>query len=317
MITNENLLDQYLIDHPECEVCGNIQNVSVHHMIPRGWFRADVSENLVSLCLSHHEDAHKDVREFADSFLENFRNTFKNHLELFKHLEDNYGRFSEGEPQVPVSIKNSDSAFNNEENIKKWVFGGRAAKYALGYYLLENRENKYWDELGYDSFEAFIAQPEIKIKRATAYNFINAFRVSQAILELAEDRPNFRQNEVSEIINEKVEPYLWTVISGQIGEIPGEDSTEEEKEKWLENAVDWTYKLADNSLSDIRELIKENGGKTTDVPPKSKALNALITFLREFVKPFYYPSLYGEDNVSVSYEKVVTLKNLFEEYERR
>ncbi len=53
-----------------CRVCRSIENLSVHHIIPRRYkylvnFDIDSEENLVTLCWEHHEMADRKVDRYG------------------------------------------------------------------------------------------------------------------------------------------------------------------------------------------------------------------------------------------------------------
>lgn len=55
-IENQKLLDEYR--NRPCEVCGLAPKSDPHHLISRGAGGDDTPENLISLCRSHHIQAH-------------------------------------------------------------------------------------------------------------------------------------------------------------------------------------------------------------------------------------------------------------------
>lgn len=56
--------DDYL-----CRVCGT-QAVDVHHIVFRSHGGADVPENLICLCRTHHDMAHQNEPEWRDRLIE-------------------------------------------------------------------------------------------------------------------------------------------------------------------------------------------------------------------------------------------------------
>ena len=88
--------NQYLKDHPTCEICGK-PAVCVHHRVPLNRFRDDLVkmeqmcfdiENLQSLCFEDHEKVHmefgknKNKKEHAEAYhKEKLKNFYKNYFE--------------------------------------------------------------------------------------------------------------------------------------------------------------------------------------------------------------------------------------------
>ena len=57
-VKDEGLLEAYHEVHPWCEVCGRPAMRTPHHLKTRGSGGGDEWENLMSLCLWHHDAAH-------------------------------------------------------------------------------------------------------------------------------------------------------------------------------------------------------------------------------------------------------------------
>ena len=57
-------------DGYECRVCDSVENLSVHHIVPRKYkhlveFDIDSEENLLTLCWDHHEMADRKVDKYG------------------------------------------------------------------------------------------------------------------------------------------------------------------------------------------------------------------------------------------------------------
>src|SRR3990167_8421096 len=52
---------------------------------------------------------------------------------------------------------------------QRWLF--------LGQLLWENREKGYWEKLGHESFNSFLAAPELGLSPTTHYKFIHLYEL--------------------------------------------------------------------------------------------------------------------------------------------
>ena len=61
-IKNKNALKDYAEKHFRCEVCGTYQNLDApHHIIYKSQLGDDHEDNLITLCRSCHNKAHKKI----------------------------------------------------------------------------------------------------------------------------------------------------------------------------------------------------------------------------------------------------------------
>lgn len=66
----------------------------------------------------------------------------------------------------------ANEAFENDSSIRAIKDSLQVSFLELAKVLKENRDRKYWETLGYDTFEAYIANPDIGFERSTIYNLI-------------------------------------------------------------------------------------------------------------------------------------------------
>jgi hypothetical protein len=67
----------------------------------------------------------------------------------------------------------------------------RAINYSflsVGYYLHEIKDKKLYELLDYESFNAYISQPELSFKRATAYKLVGIYETFVLELKVSQDR---------------------------------------------------------------------------------------------------------------------------------
>ena len=102
--------------------------------------------------------------------------------------------------------------------------------------LYENREKKYYIELGYETFDDFIAIPEISISRSIAYDLMLAYKTF--IVDL-----KFTGEEIQKIDVTKTRAILRI-------DIPNKTSAKE-----------WLHKADTLSRSDLMSAIREYQGK--------------------------------------------------------
>jgi hypothetical protein len=103
----------------------------------------------------------------------------------------------------------------------------------LGSLFKECRDKQYWKVLGYDSFAAFIGDPEIALKRSTVANMIH-------IYELYAERLSIRIDELSRIGSRKLQIIAPVV--------------ETDPERWLAEAET-------SSKSDLINSVRAEQGK--------------------------------------------------------
>ena len=81
----------------------------------------------------------------------------------------------------------------------------------LAFLLKENRDNAYYKILGYDSFEEFLAEPDLAFRRSTVYNLIHQYELYIQELKCNEDFlaeiGSRRLQIISPVV--KTDPSLW------------------------------------------------------------------------------------------------------------
>ena len=123
----------------------------------------------------------------------------------------------------------------------------------LGAYLKLVRDGKLYVEKGCESFESYIAQPELSLKRSTVYSLIGVF-------EDYYEKSN--QTDLVEIGYSKL------------------DRIRQFKEE--ENFEEWIEKARTLSLSDLNKEIKEargevvDDGKRSELPPESEQYKEVV-----------------------------------------
>ena len=111
--------------------------------------------------------------------------------------------------------------------------------YKLGAYLKQVRDFELYREMGCESFEEYIAQPELSFKRSTVYSLIGVFE-------------DFFEKESNHLDVEKIEEIDYTKLEKirRFKYLP-----KEEFEEWIEKARTL-------SLSDLNEEVKIATGGT-------------------------------------------------------
>lgn len=89
-------------------------------------------------------------------------------------------------------IKKAEEAFANSRAIIASKKDIESSFIRLACLLKQNRDLKYWQSLGFDSFEEFLASPEISISRSLAYQLIYQY-------ELFIEKLNWPEEELIEI----------------------------------------------------------------------------------------------------------------------
>ena len=74
-----------------------------------------------------------------------------------------------------VEIPKCNKAFENDLHIKQVKLSTQESFIKLAELLKENRDKEYYKELDYDTFEAYIASPELSFKRSTVYSLISIY----------------------------------------------------------------------------------------------------------------------------------------------
>lgn len=128
-------------------------------------------------------------------------------------------------------------AKDNKEQIHLAVYNVRANFLILGKLLKENRDLSLW-KTEYDSFESLLGDPQIGIKRSTAYGLIH-------IVELYLDKLGVPAERILSIGNAKLLAIAPVV--------------ESDKDGWLAQAEQL-------SKSDLKISIAEAGGKAVSPP---------------------------------------------------
>lgn len=100
-------------------------------------------------------------------------------------------------------------AFNVEAKIKKGCSAIRAAWVALAGFLYEFQQEEMWRDLDHESFEAWLASPDIDLGRSQVYALIECYR--ELVLEREVPLDNLRGLEVS-----KVSQVLPAIRRGEV-----------------------------------------------------------------------------------------------------
>lgn len=80
---------------------------------------------------------------------------------------------------------------------KRWV--------VVGQLLWENREKEYWKTLGHESFNSFLAMPDIGLSQTTLYKFLHLYELYCLKLGFAPEELNDISYERLEIIKNKIQ----------------------------------------------------------------------------------------------------------------
>ena len=122
-----------------------------------------------------------------------------------------------------LAFENSQKIINLKNSIEKDLL-------RLASLLISNHDNQYYKILGYDSWEEFLAIPELSMSRSFAYKIMQVYRIWIQKFFVS-------QENLMNIDNEKL--FLAST-----------QATKDNYEEWLERARTL-------SRSDIRGLIKE------------------------------------------------------------
>jgi len=132
-----------------------------------------------------------------------------------------------------LAFENSQKIIALKNNIEKDFM-------ILASLLITNHDEKYYKVLGYETWEEFLAIPEVSISRSFAYKIMQVYRVW--VIKYGVSQENL------DIDNEKL--FLASI-----------QATEENYEEWLERARTL-------SRSDIRGLLKGDDYEYTVECPK-------------------------------------------------
>jgi hypothetical protein len=100
---------------------------------------------------------------------------------------------------APVKAQSAevDRAQEVQENIKKGCSAIRGLWVALASYLYEFFEGKMWTTLGYETFNEWLATPEIDLGRTQVYALVEAYR--ELVIERGVDPETLGAIDVSKI----------------------------------------------------------------------------------------------------------------------
>lgn len=134
-------------------------------------------------------------------------------------------------------------AHENREALVRIRLESGKLGFALARLLKENRDKSYYKLLGYDSFEEFLADPDISMRRSTVYNYIR-------IYELFVERLKLDEAMLAEIGTRRLQ-----LVSPVVENDPKE----------------WMSKARELSRSDLAEEVRiakgEGGGENKLAPP--------------------------------------------------
>ena len=131
--------------------------------------------------------------------------------------------------------------------------------YKLGAYLKQVRDFELYREIGCDSFEEYIGQPELSFKRSTVYSLIGVYE-------------DFFEKESNQLDIENIEEIDYTKL----------DKIRRFKYLPNEEFAEWVEKARVLSLSDLIEEIKEakgeviDDGKRSEIPPESETYKEVV-----------------------------------------
>ena len=74
-------------------------------------------------------------------------------------------------------------AFENDQKIKELKFDLNKRWLNMAYLLYENKKEKYFKVLDYDTFESYIAQEELGFERSGVYRLIGIYEDVLLVLE--------------------------------------------------------------------------------------------------------------------------------------
>lgn len=155
---------------------------------------------------------------------------------------------------MPYIIK-SDDAHKNRELILTYHQETQRNFLKLGSLFKECRDKKYWRDLGYESFAAFIGDPEIALKRSTVANMIH-------IYELYAEKLSIQIDELKKIGSRKLQIIAPVV--------------ETDPERWLGEAET-------SSKSDLINSVRAEQGKEPVVfkpAPKEEPTGDYLEYVR-------------------------------------
>ena len=144
-------------------------------------------------------------------------------------------------------IEQSAIAHKNYEDLLTAKMGELANTFVIAKLLYENHEGGFWKVLGHDSFESFLAQPELKIKQSKAYNLIGIYKLYCQELCVPADR----------LLKAGTSNLVRLMRKDAIDLVRGD------KEEWISKAESL-------SKSDFADEIAEAVGSTPLSPPASR-----------------------------------------------
>ena len=108
-------------------------------------------------------------------------------------------------------VASASTAFNLEQRIKQTALVAHASWWALSELLYEFHEGGYWADLGHDSLDAFLAQPDIGISRSQFFKQSKTWRDLVIVKEIAPEKlkdlePSKVREVVPAIMRGEVEP---------------------------------------------------------------------------------------------------------------
>jgi len=148
----------------------------------------------------------------------------------------------------------TDEAFRNRQEIIRQKSDIAGSFLNLGKLFHECHQNSYWKLLGHDSFEEFIADPEIAFRRSTAYQYMALYRLF--VLELGAGIDRLKA----------IGPHRLEIVKAALSDGRGEAARSDGRT----NTDDLLEKAEHLSLSDLREetkiKVKVTGGAATASP---------------------------------------------------
>ena len=109
----------------------------------------------------------------------------------------------------PKLEKIADAAFENDQLIKRLASHLTLGFLEFGRLLKDNRDKNYYEALGYETFEEYIANPELSLSRTTIYRFIRVFEVYVEKLKLPKKELALVGCSKLDLIKERVNKSNW------------------------------------------------------------------------------------------------------------
>jgi len=91
-ITIDVRMDVKVRDNGKCTICGTMENIQIHHFVPRSLGGMGITNNLISLCQFHHKQLH----DGNGYILEHVKQYMKDLYPNVNNNERKYNKFNGG-----------------------------------------------------------------------------------------------------------------------------------------------------------------------------------------------------------------------------